>query len=685
MAMSNVHQNGPSEIMGYAEPWIVAPGEKVKIKHQKKSRKSLQASAPADSSRPDSDRMVDDPADAGFVLVLNEQNTLDLIVGLGPELGFRKYPTGLRPQKKQWSKVTVTLGGRSIQVQLIHQSFKVEPVPPPQSYRGQLPGQALVSRSGPLTIAATRNHPGDSPGVGDFFNGRIDGLTLQTTRRTPSILAKYDFSIYISTDEIIDVSGNVYHGVLINAPTRAVTGHDWDGSECDWTRAKHGYGAIHFHDDDLDDSDWDTDFEIRIPPNARSGAYAVEVETASRLGRDSITFFVRPTQWTPSDNSNKVCLVLPTFTYLGYANEYPLDRTIQDVRHDFDIEQHRKTRDFYKMRRRRGDLGLSFLDAHADGSDTWFFSSKRPLLNVRPGYIVQTLSRPHDFSADLIMIGFLEREGIPYEVLTDHDLHARGASCLQGFSTVITGSHPQCSTLESFNAYSGFAQGGGNLMYLGGNGFHHVSALDKARPHRLEVGRGGSRARLFTGSRGEQVNSLDGSTGGLWISRGMSCNTLFGIGFSAAGLGPGYAYRRTEVSRSHRLAWMFAGVSNDLIGEHGLGGGASGDGIDRFDVDRGSPNDGLAVLATSLGTVCIGDYNLTEEEHIFWSTRNPGTEGNLIRSDLVYYLGSGGGAVFSVGSMNWYCSLAWNNYNNDVARLTRNVIKGFLEGRHKKT
>jgi len=32
----------------------------------------------------------------------------------------------------------------------------------------------------------------------------------------------------------------------------------------------------------------------------------------------------------------------------------------------------------------------------------------------------------------------------------------------------------------------------------------------------------------------------------------------------------------------------------------------------------------------------------------------------MIRSDVVYYVGAGGGAVFSVGSINWYCSLAWD-------------------------
>ena len=39
----------------------------------------------------------------------------------------------------------------------------------------------------------------------------------------------------------------------------------------------------------------------------------------------------------------------------------------------------------------------------------------------------------------------------------------------------------------------------------------------------------------------------------------------------------------------------------------------------------------------------------------------------------------GEGAVFSVGSINWYCSLGWDDYGNNIARMTGNVLRGFLE------
>lgn len=627
---------------------------------------------------------LDPVARTGFSVTLNKHGALDISVGTGNQVEI--IETGLTVQEKTWSKAKLVLNGGSVRVSLTHISFRVEPVLSPTSFEWQLDSQALVLEPGPLLIAATReitssgcpNQP--RPRVTDFFNGRIDGLTLKSCGPQSSTLAKYDFSQKMSSDQIVDISGHGRDGVLVNAPTRAVRGHDWDGSESDWTRAKFGYGAIHFHDDDLDDAEWDTDFSITIPPGVRSGAYAVEVEAVNGRDADLITFFVRPTHWT-SDNSSKVCLIFSTFTYLAYANERMYDTTrhnTADLGPGFDINTVLKSPEFHKMQR-RSDLGLSLYDSHNDSSGVCFSSSKRPILNVRPGYVMWAFSRPREFSADLMMLGFLEAEGIPYEVLTDHDLHARGAGALHGFNTVITGCHPEYPSLQSFSAYNAFARAGGNLMYLGGNGFYWVSALDAARPHRLEVRRGDAGVRCFTLPGGEHVGSLDGQRGGLWRSRGLSCNTLFGVGFCAQGTGPGVPYRRTAASRAPGLAWMFAGVGDEeLIGEHGFGGGASGDEIDRFDVRNGSP-EGALVLATSTGH--SDEFGIAIEDLSFPALNTLGTQTDLIRSDIVYYVTASGGAVFSVGSINWYCSLAWDAYDNNVARLTKNVINGFLAGK----
>ena len=51
----------------------------------------------------------------------------------------------------------------------------------------------------------------------------------------------------------------------------------------------------------------------------------------------------------------------------------------------------------------------------------------------------------------------------------------------------------------------------------------------------------------------------------------------------------------------------------------------------------------------------------------------------LVRADMVFFETPGGGAVFSVGSISWFGALARNGYDNDVSRITENVVRRFLD------
>ena len=48
------------------------------------------------------------------------------------------------------------------------------------------------------------------------------------------------------------------------------------------------------------------------------------------------------------------------------------------------------------------------------------------------------------------------------------------------------------------------------------------------------------------------------------------------------------------------------------------------------------------------------------------------------RADMVYVKTPSGGEVFAVGSITFCGSLPWNNFNNNVSRLLRNVVKKFV-------
>lgn len=606
----------------------------------------------------------------GVVALIWPEGDLELRVGNGRELV--EVATGYAFIEKQWVHVDVAVNQTSLDVVITPVQYLGHKRGRKYQQTVQLAKPVSLATSSLLTVAATR--PSIEDRSTDCFNGRIEDVSLAATSSgSERLVVRLDFYRKMDSDTVVDVSGASRDGILVNAPTRAVAGHDWDGSETDWTKASYGYGAIHFHEEDLDDARWVTDFTIRIPPDARSGAYSVEVRNADDPSvTDNIVFFVRPRPGSAA----KAALILSTFTYTAYANEHMYDETKSSHLALTGDLQRRDDEPFRRMQRRR-DLGLSTYDVHRDGSGTVFSSSKRPLLNVRPGFYHWGFDRPREFSADLFMIGFLERLGIPYDVLTDHDLHERGVGAVEAYSSLITGSHPEYPTLDSLNAYSGFAARGGNIMYLGGNGFYWMSAVDPANPHRLEVRRCDQGVRTYGLAGPEWHHSLNGKRGGLWRSRGRPANHLVGVGCCGEGFGPGKPYKQAAGARAGKYAWVFEGIADDeLIGEHGFGGGASGDEIDRWDPENGSPEDAVVLASSLRHSEHFGRFPEDFSFNDYW-TGILGPDTDKIRSDIVIMENPSGGMVFSVGSMNWYCSLAWDGYDNNVARMTANVLKRF--------
>ena len=111
------------------------------------------------------------------------------------------------------------------------------------------------------------------------FNGKIDRPRLvaraldatdfNALRDRPheidGLVAAWDFSTDIATDRVVDISRHSLDGRVVNLPSRAVTGYNWTGEVMNWQGAPEQYGAIHFHEDDLYDAGWQTDFELTVP------------------------------------------------------------------------------------------------------------------------------------------------------------------------------------------------------------------------------------------------------------------------------------------------------------------------------------------------------------------------------------------------------------------------------------
>lgn len=193
----------------------------------------------------------------------------------------------------------------------------------------------------------------------------------------------------------------------------------------------------------------------------------------------------------------------------------------------------------------------------------------------------------------------------------------------------------------------------------------------------MEVRRSDVGARTYELPAGERYHSLNGEMGGLWRSLGRAPNFLFGIGSCASGKGPGRPYIPTQEALSDpAFSWVWEGVdASSKLGKYGLAGGASGDELDRLDYAIGSPANAVLLARSERHD---DHFMLFNEELIFPMIGTLGSTSPLVRSDMVYYETSGGGAVFSVGSINWNNSLAWDGYKNDIAQVTWNVLRQFL-------
>jgi N,N-dimethylformamidase len=543
------------------------------------------------------------------------------------------------------------------------------------------------SQAGPLRFAAGADGPGNASRLKPAFcfNGRLDrvrltrgtltseetlelaGAAIPETLRSKTV-GFWDFGIDIAKTRITDLSENALHGVTINAPTRGVRGVGWDGSTNDWRQRPDHYSAIHFHDDDLYDAEWSTDFSFRVPDDLPSGIYAARVRQGG--SEDYMPFFVAPPR---GEARAPVALLIPTASYTAYSNITGLtalkrkrqvdDRSDNPVLVEEDLHpsllQNAADADFVIAHLR--ELGKGIYANHADGTLATCASQRHPNMTTKPKGINWTLV------ADTYITDWLERRMIPYDIITDDLLHREGVELLQRYSVVMTGNHPEYYTRRMRDAVECYQEFGGRLMYLGGNGFWWVTSFHSELPGLVEV-----RKDKYAGAPApyEMRHAFDGVDGGLWERCGRPSASLVGVTYGARGYAmEGSApYRRLSDSLLPRAAFIFEGVANETFGDYGLlGGGAAGLEVDAITVERGTPAHALHLARADrfprYGSMIAEEYKAHAVGPV---------------ADLVFFETPNGGAVFSVGSMAWVGALSHNAYENDVSRITENVLRRFL-------
>ena len=513
-----------------------------------------------------------------------------------------------------------------------------------------------ISVKAPVRIAA---------GFGDArccFNGKIEAPEILVDG---SLIAKWDFSQDISSLSVKAIAGPDF--LLRNAPTRGVTGRKWDATEFCWRHKPDHYAAISFHDDDIYDFEWDSDFEFVIPDDMPSGIYIMRIEAEGHY--DAMPFFVCPPL---GKRRADLCVLVSTFTYTIYGNHARPDFAPSWLEKISAWEAYPNNPSQYRH------YGLSTYNNHTDGSGICHASHKRVLFNLRPGYLTfggATCSGLRHFQADSHLIAWLHNQNIDYDIITDDELDRDGVTAIAGYKAVVTGSHPEYHTSETLDALRDYRDSGGGLVYLGGNGFYWRIVRHPEDSTLLEIRRSEDGLRAWASEPGEYYNAFDGSYGGLWRRNGRPPQQLVGIGFTAQGNFVGMPYKR--VCYDKNMDWVFDGINDDLLGDFGFSGhGAAGFELDRRD-EKLDDGEDITILAQSYDE--DNRFILVPEEMLTHLTNlSGGPEADVKRADMVYFKTHTGGQVFAAGSITFCGSLPWNNYANNVSKLLRNVVRKFV-------
>ncbi len=630
-----------------------------------------------------------DSGGAGFSMGLDGQGCLALALqdGMG---GSESVGSGKPMLNRQWYLVAAAFDAGTGQASLLQRPVARYALTDDHAEAfGQIaikPGRT----DAPLTIGAeirpeldgrfrtalAYNGKIDSPMIFDraLSMAKMTGL-FGPSATTEGLIARWDFSRDMRSTRIVDTGPNTLHGTCVNLPARAMKGWNWTGEEMNWCRAPEQYGAIHFHDDDLYDSGWQNDFTWTVPEGTPSGVYCAHIRSPDGAHEDYMPFAIRPPRGTATAD---IAFLMPTASYLAYANDHSsvdsaaaemvTGRLTQLQPADLFIDEHR-------------EYGLACYDSHSDGSGVCYSSRHRPILNMRPKYaswLGGAGSGLWQFNADTQLIDWLEEQGQHYDVITDEDLHAEGADLLRPYRAILTGTHPEYHSTVMWDAMRSYLDEGGRLMYLGANGWYWRIAWHQDLSGVMEVRRAEDGIRTWEAEPGEYHHSFTGEFGGLWRRIGRPPNVVTGTGFTAQGFDLSSYYVRQPDSFDPRAAFIFEGVGEDeRIGDFGLvGGGAAGLELDRAERKLGTPPNTL-VLASSEGHTDL--YLLVNEEFTVTTPDLTGTQNPNVRADMTFFETPSGGGVFAVSSIAWCGSLSHNGYDNNVSRITGNVLKRFLD------
>jgi N,N-dimethylformamidase len=613
----------------------------------------------------------------GWALRLNPKMQLEFAVGNGTS-DLKVVTISEKVQDWGWSYVGAAYDAKTGMLS-VHLQEK------PYSPGDQLTARTLsakadvggIPQAGPLRIAAVRNGPGAARATwekpGHNFNGRIQDIRISdkaldaksiSAMAAPvvpdnlkaSVVVDYDFSREISSTKIMDVSSSGAHGVAVNLPNRAVRGRFWAGEAIKWTERPDLYDAITFYADDIYDAQWSSDFSFTIPDKLKSGVYAARLTQGDFV--EYITFFVAAPKGKPS---SRLAFWASDYNYLAYVG---ISLGVTAKKNYPSHNWNEPDLDFLRENPEYAVGGM--YDTHVDGRNFGYGTRLRPDIGMKPGALT------YNFPADTHVTAFLEHFGYDYDVITDELVDEEGLELLEQYDVIISSTHPEYTTIGMVNAIKDYSANGGRFMYVGGNGYFWSVGQHSELPGVME-------SRNFFEIPDRYLSN--GQRGGLIIETGLSTGPVVGVECSAMIFNGSSAYRRLPDSENPRSAWIFERTTEGpVFGDYGIDrvhGAAAGFEIDKFNPGNGVPRHALNLATSEPLKEKIEEVKMSSAPiSIHYTPASPADHG---QADMVFFETPKGGAVFSTGSITWMSSTPEKNYDNDVAKITSNVLKRFLD------
>jgi N,N-dimethylformamidase len=325
---------------------------------------------------------------------------------------------------------------------------------------------------------------------------------------------------------------------------------------------------------------WEESFAFQLPNSIPSGYYSVDLNTVD-------TSFRIPLIIRPKKKSADILVIASYNTWQAYNPAGGAS--------------------FYRY----------YLHHECEQTLSSFVHFQRPIYTFR--------GMPYQkggFEGELNLTHWLEKENIPFDVITDPDFHNNPINP-KDYPYLAIHCHGEYWSEKMYDHLEDYLNKGGNLLYLSGNGIYWKVTYD-------ETGQ-----QMECVKYGKNIHHHDSTLGGNWRSNGRPESAVLGTQYTPAGAGTYAPFMVVEPNH-----WLFEGIDvkkGDLFGKSIHGEWASGDETDK--ITPHSPEN-IVLLAEGLNKQRL--TQLGEDD----MDKNGGAY-------LTYYDHPGGGFVFSGSSITF--------------------------------